>query len=269
VGAAIRWVRGNRYDVVIDLFCNPRTAILTGLSGAPLRVGYDWGARRIAYNVRVPRFGNPPGEHRYARDAMLDFLRDAGVRWEGTVTGGVHLEASDHAFAARALAELGYAGEARFAAVLPGGSWESKRWPAAGFAEVGRALAEELGAPTLVVWGPPEREDALAIAGSLAERGRLAPPSSLLEMAALLGRATLVVVTDCLGRHLAVLEGVPTVGIFGTTDPRDWTPRGRGHRTVRAPGAGQRPLAELPPVAVLTEARALLAEILDAPRPGS
>jgi heptosyltransferase-3 len=258
----LRWLRERRPDVVIDLFSNPRTAVLTGLSGAPWRVGLDRGVRRIAYNVRVPRFrGRPEDDHRYAREVQLDFLRAAGIRWEGEARARAPREPEDEEFATTALAELGYPPGTRFGAVLPGGSWESKRWSPEGFAEAGRALAERFGAPTLVIWGPPEREDAERIAVELGDRGRLAPRSTLRQMAALLGRPALLVSTDCLGRHFAVVQDVPTVGIFGTTDPRDWTPPEGPHRTVRGGGAGGgTPLRDLTSGPVVREIDALLAE---------
>ncbi|MCK9409992.1 MAG: glycosyltransferase family 9 protein, partial [Bacteroidetes bacterium] len=41
----IRKVRENRYDMVIDLFGNPRTALVTRFSGAPRRVGFPFRGR--------------------------------------------------------------------------------------------------------------------------------------------------------------------------------------------------------------------------------
>jgi ADP-heptose:LPS heptosyltransferase len=157
-----------------------------------------------------------------------------------------------------------------FGAVLPGGSWESKRWRPEGFAEVGAFLEKELGQPTLVVWGPPERGDAERIASALGTAGRLAPPSTLRRMAALLGRPALLVATDCLGRHFAIVQDVPTVGIFGSTDPSDWTPRAGPHRVVGGPGAGPATLRDLPAEPVVRAARSLLEERrLDARNPPS
>jgi ADP-heptose:LPS heptosyltransferase len=222
-------------DLVLDLFSNPRTALLTALSGAPVRVGLARSARRIAYNVRAPRFlGRPEDDHRWACDAMLDILRFAGISWSGEARLSVALEARDQEFAARALDALGV-GSARFAAILPGGSWQEKRWTVNGFAEVARALARESGVRVLVSWGPPEESDARAIAERAGEGAILAPPSSIREMAAILERSSLFVSTDCFARHLAIAQGVPTVGIFGPTDPRGWTPPIGPHWSVGGP----------------------------------
>jgi ADP-heptose:LPS heptosyltransferase len=258
--AAIRWIREGRPDLVVDLFCNPRTALLTALSGAPFRIGLDKRLRRLSYNVRVPRFRRgPEPDRRYALETQLDFLRGAGIRWPGEAMPNAPVRPDDAAFADEALVELGLPADGRFGAVLPGGSWESKRWSVEGFVAAGRRLAERFGNPTLVVWGPPERDDAERIADALGDRGRLAPPTTLRQMAALLGRPALLVATDCLGRHFAIVQGVSTVGLFGTTDPWGWTPAGNAHRNVRGGHReGLASLRELPAAPVLEQIDQLL-----------
>jgi ADP-heptose:LPS heptosyltransferase len=254
---ALSWMRKGKADLVVDLFSNPLTAILTAASGARYRVGLDKRLRRFAYNLRVPRFLGPPAaDHRYARDVQLDFLRGVGIEWEGEARASISLKSEEVGFAERSLGALGYARGKRFGAVIPGGSWESKRWSVEGFVEVARELAEEFGEPTLVVWGPPEEEDARSIVAGLGPSGRLAPPTTLRQMAALLGRPALTLSTDCLGRHFSIVQGVATVGVFGTTDPRDWTPVDGPHRAVRAaPGTS---LRDLPAGPVVAEIRHLL-----------
>src|SRR5688500_1705002 len=54
-------VRARRYDAVIDFLNNPRSSVLTGLSGAKWRVGFRHGARSVLYNFR----GTVPTEPEY------------------------------------------------------------------------------------------------------------------------------------------------------------------------------------------------------------
>jgi ADP-heptose:LPS heptosyltransferase len=267
--AAIAWLRERRADAVFDLFSNPKTAILSGLSGAAWRAGYDRGVRRVAYNIRIPRFrGRAQEDPRWAGEVLVDFVRQAGVAWRGEPAYGVSLDPSDRRFADEALAALGYGPDAPPAAILPGGSWATKRWSPGGFAAAGEALAAASGRPALVIWGPPEREDAQRIADLLGDRGRLAPPSTLRGMAALVGRSALLLAPDCLGRHLAIVQGVPTIGVFGSTDPKDWTPPRGPHRVVRAGSAGAgADLASMGPDAVLRAIQEHFGSpILDTPR---
>ncbi len=260
-GRCIAWMRRRRPDLVVDLFSNPRTSIITACSSARFRVGLDWGVRRLAYNVRVPRFvPSREEDRRWAGEVQLDFLRHAGIRWPGTARPSMALTPEDVATADEAVASLGYAAGARFAAVLPGGSWASKRWTPAGFAAVARRAAERLGQRTLILWGPPEADDARAIAELAGDAAHLAPPSTLMGMAALLARPALLVAPDCLGRHIALVHRTPTLGIFGSTRPSDWTPPEGPHHTILSANAGHPDLIDLPPEPVLELLEECLAE---------
>ena len=50
-----RQLRSARYDVAIDFHGGPRSSLLTWLSGAPVRIGYDVAGRSWMYTHRVRR----------------------------------------------------------------------------------------------------------------------------------------------------------------------------------------------------------------------
>ena len=58
--------------------------------------------------------------------------------------------------------------------------------------------------------------------------------TTLRQLACLISRCDLIVTNDSGPMHLAVAMGVPTVSIFGPTDPRLTGPYGEGHSIVRA-----------------------------------
>ena len=58
----------------------------------------------------------------------------------------------------------------------------------------------------------------------------LLPPTTLKELAAILGRSSLVVTNDSGPMHIAAAMGAPVVAIFGPTNPRLQGP----HQTVSA-----------------------------------
>ena len=96
-----------------------------------------------------------------------------------------------------------------------------------------------------------------------------APATTLRELADLLGRLDLLVGTDSGVRHLAAVHRVPTVTLFGPTDPRGWNPPHPDHvalvhpaacapcNLTRCPVAGHPCLDELPPERVLAAVRDL------------
>ncbi|HEU4841228.1 MAG TPA: glycosyltransferase family 9 protein, partial [Ilumatobacteraceae bacterium] len=60
----------------------------------------------------------------------------------------------------------------------------------------------------------------------------LAGRTSLGTLAALMARASIVVVNDTGTAHLAAAVGTPTVTLFGASDRQRWAVRGARHRSV-------------------------------------
>jgi heptosyltransferase-2 len=124
----------------------------------------------------------------------------------------------------------------RRVALQPGATFgPAKRWAAAKFADVARALAKE-GHDVAVLGGP---QDAEPVAETIAAAGGAARDLSgrfrLGELAALLESADLLITNDTGPMHLAAAVGTRCLAVFGSTSP-EWTaPRGRGHRVVRNP----------------------------------
>lgn len=267
-------LREARYDLVIDYLGSPRTAWWTALSGAPLRVGFDLPRRRWAYNLRVPR--NRHGPHQivqFAGEAFLDPLRALGLApapWRpGAARGGAARdEASLGAHYRRWDAAWPFTGRARVALVFSA-TWPAKAWPAAECAALYRLLAARQIDP-VVVTGPGDQRLSAALRAALPD-ARFAPPTTLPELAHLLSRCDLLVGTDSGPRHLATLLGVPTLTLFGPTDPRGWNPNDPRHVAVtmdvacapcdrtHCPVPGHPCLDELSADAVAAAAFALLA----------
>ena len=275
----VSWLRELRtagYDLVIDWLGSPRTALWTVLSGAGTRIGYDLPQRRWAYNVRVPR--NRTGRHQlrgFAGEAFLDPLRALGLEpgpWrdgyaaalrEGRAGGGsVGQDVSDWA---TAWLERGGVP----VAVVMSAGWPAKMWPV----DQVRGLLAGLkarGVNPVLISGPGD-EWLLAGLSLQPGQGDAAPVTTLPELAHLLARSRLLVGTDCGPRHLAAAMGLPTVTIFGPTDPVGWNPASPRHVAVRhavpcapcnltsCPVAGHPCLADLDSGTVIAEVERVLA----------
>lgn len=120
------------------------------------------------------------------------------------------------------------------AAVLHVGAfYGSRRWPVSRFASVANALARA-GEHVVVTAGAEERDRALDVAsraglpGSAVLAGRL----DLIDLAALIAEARLVVSADTGAAHLASAYGTPSVVIFGPAPPEEWGPPENGPHVV-------------------------------------
>jgi len=123
----------------------------------------------------------------------------------------------------------------------PGASSGSRRWPAERFAAVARALSRA--GHRIVLTGTPG-EEALR-RGIAAEAGLPAeavPDTGLLELAALVAEAAVVISNDTGTSHLATAYGTPSVTLFGPVSPDLWgPPKNRPQHVALWHGTGNRP----------------------------
>ncbi|HEX9879497.1 MAG TPA: glycosyltransferase family 9 protein [Candidatus Binatia bacterium] len=110
-------------------------------------------------------------------------------------------------------------------ALAPGSGAGSKNWPLAYFEAVAQWWVERTGGKVLVLWGPAEL-DHMAEPGHWKET-HVVHGLSLGRLAALLAGCDLYLGNDSGTSHLAAAVGVPTVVLFGPTDPVQWRPRGK------------------------------------------
>jgi ADP-heptose:LPS heptosyltransferase len=134
-------------------------------------------------------------------------------------------------------AEWGWPPASRVVALAPGGGvnprtrFDLKRWPLPKFIELTRRLAGREDRRVLVL-GLPEELDAFREAAGPLPRVALAA-GDLRLAGALLSRTEACIANDSGLMHLAVAAGVPTVAIFGPTNPDIWGPAYPGHQVVR------------------------------------
>ncbi|HVS15306.1 MAG TPA: glycosyltransferase family 9 protein [Thermoanaerobaculia bacterium] len=224
-----RELRAVGYDIAIDVQGLTKSGLVAWLSGAPERVGFADGGSRELNRVFLNRRLVPARRRRHVIDRNLALLGGLGLE----VPERASWRLPEYPPAPELAAFLDALPGPRFVALNPGAAWPTKRWPVESFVELARRIAGELGHPVVVTWGSDEeRAAAERIVGRPGAGPVLAPPTDLRQLAALLGRATLVVSGDTGPLHLAVALGVPTVAIFGSTDPARNGPYGEGHRTL-------------------------------------
>jgi lipopolysaccharide heptosyltransferase I len=245
-------IRRARYDLVLDLQGQFRSAVLALASGAPVRVGFD----RPRPEVRRASRPLPEPAYRHgwvgAREgAWVAYTHPIGIPtldahavdrylWLGRLLG---LDAGPPEFhvpvpaaaAAHAAALLGRHGLADrpFAVLVPGTTWETKRWHAAGFTGVAGHLLRT-GRGVVLAGAAHEAPLCRAVAEACPGACNLAGQTTLSQLAALLLRAAVCVTNDSGSMHLTAALGRPVVSVFGPTDPLWVGPYSRPGSVVRA-----------------------------------
>lgn len=209
-------IRRRGYDWVIDVQSSPRTAILTRLSGAPVRIGWRqrvWGA---AYTHAVERVL----DREYAVRARRRLLEAAGIAVGDTLP---HLEitAAERANGEAALVAAGApAGRPRIGMQLST-SERARNWPLRHFAALVRSLREA--ALTPLVFDAPGDEERIAELRALAPEVVVAP-RGLRRFLGMLAACDAFVSGNTGPAHMADALGIPRVTIFGATPALAWAP---------------------------------------------
>lgn len=220
----LRAVRSLHPSAAIDLHGSARSALITRVSGAPLRVGFDVRGRRRAYNVVEPRGEFTADGRRIPHNPITwgaRLARHIGCEVTNALPPAIQTHARDSV--RTRLIEAGIDGPTldtrAIVGLNPGRAVVTKYWEPSRFIAVARELRRD-GRAVLVFWGPGEEANAEMIAR---EAGAIcAPAFSLVEMHAALSFCAALVTIDSGLKHLAVCARTPTVTVFGSTDPREW-----------------------------------------------
>lgn len=221
-------LRARRYDLVIDFHGLFKSAVITALSRASRRLGYD-SLQELSGMFYTEKIPEDMGKH--AIDRYLDFPRHLGC-----VTGTPEFiipVRDEHRMKVESLLDAnGIGKEEPLVVVNPIALWETKLWDNEKFARLCERIAAELSAIVVLT----------GVDGTALEpiRSRMKKPAvnlggktTLRDLACLLQTATLLVSTDSGPMHLAAAVGTPVVALFGPTIPARTGPYGEQHVVIR------------------------------------
>lgn len=220
--AAIRAIRGkSRFDVAIVFPNSLRSALEVWLGGVPRRVGYRGHGRHWLLNqtIREPKEAGPI-EHQSNR--YLRIAQQCG----GSIDKDWRDALSRIPDISDGTPKLG---------LCPGAEYgPAKRWPADRFAEAAKMVTENNKVQWVLLGTPKEKEIGQQIASALGHScvNRIGQ-TDLDQLIEELRGCRLLLTNDTGTMHLAALLNIPTVSIFGSTEPRLTGPLGKGHVVLR------------------------------------
>ena len=214
-----RAVRARGYDWVIDSESSPRSALLTRVSGARVRVGWGVTGWKLLYTHRVSRrSGRPPEYVVLDRQRLLEAVGVPVTRRRPRL----YLTDVERTSGESALAALGAPkGVPRAGLVLSAGS-RSREWPVEHFATVANGLAAQGIWP--VVFEMPGDSMLVAQLRAAAPGIAVAPGTDIRAFMRLLSACGVLVSGDTGPVHVATALDVPTVTAFGPDDPAGRSP---------------------------------------------
>jgi heptosyltransferase-2 len=218
-------LRRRRFDCAI-LFQNAiEAAILARLAGIPLRAGYNSDGRGLLLTHAVRRTQAIRQVHQI--DYYLEMVRALGCPSAGRE---VRLRpGSDYQETAEALfGQYGIGTGHPLIGLAPGAAYgPAKKWFPERFAAVADLLIDAVEAQAVLFGSGGDRESTAAVARNARHPLiDVAGRTNLKEAIALISRCSLFLANDSGLMHVAGALGVPTVAIFGSTNPVTTSPVG-------------------------------------------
>lgn len=232
-----REVRARRYDWVVDVQGNLRTALITRASGAGMRLGWRIGAWRAFYTRAQSRRG--PAEYVARERARL--LERAGVSI-GPGRPRICLSADERERGERDARSAGAVPALARVGVLLSTREPAKDWSPEHFGAVARALLEDGALP--LIFQASGDDTLVARVRSIAPGVVVLPVLDLRRFLGVLATCRLLLSGDTGPAHMADALDVPRVTIFGPTSPVSWMPSLPTTRAVSGPGARVVPLRD-------------------------
>jgi len=224
-------LRSERYDWVLRTFLTApeaaRASLATFLSGAPVRVAYGTAQANPFETHLLPENGAMAETDRHlALGEALGVARPADWRPASPPEAG--LAWADRFIASKSAGRL-------LVGLHPGSDprYMAKRWPADHFGELATRIATRLGAQPIVFGGPDDTEAVEVVMKRAGGAALAATGQDIAATAGLVSRCGAFVTNDSGLMHVAGLFGVPTVALFGPSEPIKNRPLGSGTRVVR------------------------------------
>jgi len=181
------------------------------------------------------------GGERMAARLIRQFVQQCGMPIEmppmDCGAGLIEAAAADRRRGRQLLAEFGVASTGRVAIIHPGSGGREKCWHLDNYLSVASKLAQQ-GLEVLFVLGPAEQERfGEAQISRIAAAAACLREAPLADVLAALSSASVFVGNDSGPAHLAAGLGVPTVVLFGPTDPVVYAPTGPSVAVIQDRGS--------------------------------
>ncbi len=225
------------WDACVDFAGTDRTALMSRLSRATVRVGYKKFADSASKALAYTQLCEASVRDLHTVEFHLELVRALVGNAIAAPSPAFSLPPASDAWARGALSAAGI--RSAYAVVHPGTAREEKLWNAGRWAEVIAHISKEEGLKVLLTGSNEgiERAHLAELRSALrVPVVDLAGELSLLQTAAVIHGAELVLGVDSMAMHLASMFRRPQVVLFGPTNPFHWRPT---HERAAVVMAGQ------------------------------
>jgi heptosyltransferase-2 len=224
-------LRRMNFDMALLLQNAIEAAIIAWLAKIPIRAGYNSDGRGLllTHSIKRTKAVRQVHQTRY----YLEMVKSLGCRTEEADVF-LRLGKDIEALAETTLNTLGIDSRAPIIGLAPGATYgPAKKWFPDRFAEVADRLIQGYDAQVIAFGSPDDRETGDEVQGNARNPLRnLAGRTSLQETIALISRCDLFISNDSGLMHVAGALNIPTVALFGSTNPATTSPVGDHSRII-------------------------------------
>ncbi len=214
-------LKKEKYDLAVDLQGLLRSGLLINASHAPVRAGFKEAREgsRLFYSHTVEG-----GRDIHAVDRYLKVASALGCEIDAVRFPMPLIKESEEV--RKLKRESG-----KYAVIVSGARWETKRWPSDRFGK----LAYMLNIKSIVVGSAADAKISKEIeAMSGGKAVSMAGMTDLEELISIIRGARYVITNDSGPMHIAAAFNIPTIAIFGPTNPVRTGPYGRNNHIVKS-----------------------------------
>ena len=222
-----RKIRRERFDMSFVMDKHWGVILVPFLARIPIRVGFDRYGEGFANTVKIP-YAQRQHEVQY----YLDLIPAIGGKKSEDYRMDIAISKEYDDFAKQFLNKHRFIGR-KIIGVAPGGAknpgqdMPSRRWPIERYFDLVNELEKKK--YKVILFGG--KDDGAAIKMIMSNTTAVSPLGcSLKESAALIGYCKYLICNDAGLMHVAAGMDIPTISIFGPTDPIRKAPLGRKHR---------------------------------------
>lgn len=207
-------IKNGNYSHIIDIQNNIRSVLLRAFSGASVS---SFSKRILARYFLIKFKKNFYKEVKPVYLRYFEAVSKLGVSYDGQGTE-LFFQESDKELMEADLAKNGLNTTNQLLIVAPGAQWANKRWLPSGFAQSADALSLRYNYTVVLLGGKGDVEICTEVQKLMKSPSIMfAGKSSLMQSAALLSRAALVLTNDTGILHMAQAVKTPVVAVFGPT----------------------------------------------------
>jgi lipopolysaccharide heptosyltransferase II len=226
----IKQLREYHPDLVIDPYSDyeVKTALISFLSGAKMRVGYTGYGRETFFNIKV----RTAKEKKHFVDQTLDVLEPLGIVAKDKKPD-LFLTEEEKQWGRKWIKES-VIGCKHIVGIHPGAYYESQRWLPERFAELANEVRKDGETDVIIFGGPGDKSLVARITSMLDENILSYVTDDIRGFVALLSCCRIFICNNSGPLHMAVAINIPTISIMGPTDKDRWMPVGKMHKVLRA-----------------------------------